>query len=338
MSPQHRGRAWQRPRLLGQAFIDGIATGSFDAVEVLPAPEVRFRTLTPGDTWKAATAPDARGVIMDTVAVRPPRFDDRAGGGAQPTRHGDQAGRAGRRLLARDRPRPRPADGARAPIVADRLPAGRRGWASEPQARQDLYYVVTLAWVGCVADTPEVARWFGDDIAYRRDSFGVDRAGLPMMAYSLRRVGVGEPARPPPPPWSHAGRDGRRGDRAGLHVALHLDGADGRAARARRRGRRPAASRCSPAGTARACPTGVGGEQIAPTVRLFHVADSVEVIHRTHGLDAAVDLARAWRGTQFAPDVVDAFCGAADDVLAGLDEVARLGYLDRRTSRGCRRG
>ena len=69
-------------------------------------------------------------------------------------------------------------------------------------------------------------------------------------------------------------------------------------------------------------PEGIAGEQIAPTVRLFHVADSVEVIHRTQGLDAAVDLARAWRGTQFAPDVVDAFSGAADEVLTGLDDIA----------------
>jgi hypothetical protein len=59
--------------------------------------------------------------------------------------------------------------------------------------RRSLYYVVTLAWVGCVADTPEVAAWFGDDIAYRRDSFGVDRAGLPMMVYSLRHAGAGSP-------------------------------------------------------------------------------------------------------------------------------------------------
>ena len=46
------------------------------------------------------------------------------------------------------------------------------------------------------------------------------------------------------------------------------------------------------------------------------------MIHRTRGPGAAVDLARAWRGTQFAPDVVDAFCGAPADVLAGLDDVA----------------
>lgn len=41
----------------------------------------------------------------------------------------------------------------------------------EPDQRGALYYVATLAWVGCVADTPEVATWFGDDIAFRRDSY-----------------------------------------------------------------------------------------------------------------------------------------------------------------------
>jgi hypothetical protein len=34
------------------------------------------------------------------------------------------------------------------------------------QARVSLYYVMMLAWVGCMADTAEVAAWFGDDIAF----------------------------------------------------------------------------------------------------------------------------------------------------------------------------
>src|SRR5438552_17279093 len=60
--------------------------------------------------------------------------------------------------------------------------------------RKALYYVATLAWVGCVADTPELATWFGDDIAFRRDSRQIDLAGLPMMGFMLRHVGVGSPA------------------------------------------------------------------------------------------------------------------------------------------------
>jgi len=59
--------------------------------------------------------------------------------------------------------------------------------------RAPLYYVTTLAWAGCVADTPEVAAWFGDDIAYRRDSFAIDLAGLPLLGFSLRHIAAGSP-------------------------------------------------------------------------------------------------------------------------------------------------
>ena len=64
-------------------------------------------------------------------------------------------------------------------------------------------------------------------------------------------------------------------------------------------------------------PGGIGGENIATSVRLFHVADVVEVFHRTDGVDAAVEVARARRGSHFDPAVVDAFCTAAPDVLDG---------------------
>ena len=61
------------------------------------------------------------------------------------------------------------------------------------EARVSLYYVMVLAWVGCVADTAEVATWFGDDITFRGDSYRVDLAGLPMMGFALSHVGAGTP-------------------------------------------------------------------------------------------------------------------------------------------------
>src|SRR5260370_3681811 len=64
----------------------------------------------------------------------------------------------------------------------------------EREKRGSLFYTATLAWVGCVADTPEVATWFGDDIAYRGDSYLVDLAGLPMLGFMLRHAGAGKPA------------------------------------------------------------------------------------------------------------------------------------------------
>jgi len=77
-------------------------------------------------------------------------------------------------------------------VIAARL-GDRMGLSADD--REWLYYVVMLAWVGCVADTPVVATWFGDDIEFRRAGLGVDRAGLPMLGLALRHVGAGSPAR-----------------------------------------------------------------------------------------------------------------------------------------------
>ena len=121
----------------------------------------------------------------------------------------------------------------------------------EGEARQDLFYVVTLAWVGCVADTPEVARWFGDDVAFRRDSFGVDRAGMPMMAYSLRHVGVGSPLVHRLRLGAALVATGGAAIERGLMVPLHLDRDHGSAPRARRCGRRAAEAGVHPVGRKR---------------------------------------------------------------------------------------
>ena len=62
-------------------------------------------------------------------------------------------------------------------------------------------------------------------------------------------------------------------------------------------------------------PDDIGGDEIALSMRLFHLADTVEVFHRTEGVDAAIAVARARRGAHFDPAVVDAFCAHADEVL-----------------------
>ena len=59
--------------------------------------------------------------------------------------------------------------------------------------RAAVYYVAMLAWVGCTADSHELAHQFGDDLALRADAHRVDLAGLPMVGFLLRRVGTGRP-------------------------------------------------------------------------------------------------------------------------------------------------
>lgn len=177
-----------------------------------------------------------------------------------------------------------------------------------------LYYVATLAWVGCVADTPEVATWFGDDIAYRADSYQIDLAGLPLLGFMLRHVGAGTPAMHrlrlaanlivtggkaiERGMMSHCLTTGRMAQRLGLGSDVH-----------------DPLQQMFTRWDGKGVPGGVGGEAIALPMRLFHLADVVEVVHRAEGTDAAVDVARDRRGSQFDPAVVDAFCAVATDVL-----------------------
>ena len=203
------------------------------------------------------------------------------------------------------------------------------------EQRESLFNVAMLAWVGCVADAPEVAAAFGDDIAFRADSYSVDLSGSAAFGFFL----------------SHAGRGGSAGHRLRTAAALVLTGGGQvmqglqshcltTSALADRLGLGAdvgsALRQFFTRWDGRGVPPGVGGADIAPTVRLFHLADVVEVHHRVAGLDGALKVARARRGTHFAPDVVDAFCEIADKVLSTVadlsgvhDLLAREPHLQR---------
>lgn len=180
--------------------------------------------------------------------------------------------------------------------------------------RGDLYYVVTLAWVGCVADTPEVAALFGDDIAFRAGTYEVDFAGLPMLGFVLRHVGAGRPAlhriRLGAGFVTTGGKAVRRGLMAHCLTTARL---------AERFELGETVSRplqqVFTRWDGRGVPDDLAGEAIALPVRLFHLADTVEVHHRARGADAAVEMARGRRGTHFDPAVVDTFCSVAGEVL-----------------------
>ena len=185
----------------------------------------------------------------------------------------------------------------------------------EPDQRGSLYYVATLAWVGCVADTPEVAAWFGDDIKFRSGYYTVDLDGLPMLGFMLRHVGAGNPALYRLRLGAKLVVTGGKGIQQGLmsHCLTTARMAESFGLDDDQVGRplQQVFSRWDSKGV----PRGVGGEDIALPMRLFHLADMVEVHHRTGGPDAAVQVARAKRGKQFDPGVVDAFCQVAAEVL-----------------------
>jgi HD-GYP domain-containing protein (c-di-GMP phosphodiesterase class II) len=188
----------------------------------------------------------------------------------------------------------------------------------DDETRGDLYYVATLAWVGCVADTPEVAALFGDDIAFRADYYDIDFKGLPLIGFMLRHIGAGSPP-------LHRIRLGatflRTGGKAVQRGLMSHCLTTSRMAERFELGEQV----CEPLQQVfarwdgKGVPDTLAGDAIAMPMRLFHLADTVEVHHRTRGTDAAIEVARAKRGTHFDPAVVDAFCSVAGDVLGDPD-------------------
>jgi HD-GYP domain-containing protein (c-di-GMP phosphodiesterase class II) len=201
----------------------------------------------------------------------------------------------------------------RAAMIATRL-ANRLGLT---QAQRDcVYYTTLIMWIGCHADSHEYARWFGDDIAVRHDSYLVDWSGLPYLRFLMSNVGRGQPltqrltimatlfvnARGQLSRLihSHCTSAALLADRIGL-------GPDVQASLAF------AFERYDGGGL----PAGAHGDEIPVQMRVAQLADMVEVHHRAGGVDGAVAVARGRRGGQFDPQVVDTFIQHADAILAG---------------------
>ncbi len=186
-----------------------------------------------------------------------------------------------------------------------------------------LYYSGLLAWVGCHTDAYEQAKWFGDDIALRRDTaFRYDQAAKRTLG-SLVRDHLGGAGRP----LGERVRIGFEFLGHGRHdmefmAENHYLAAD------------ELAERLGLGGDVRASlvesferwdgkgALGRRGAETLLTSRLVSLADVVEVFQRTGGTDAAKAIARARSGTQFDPALVDLFCEQAGPLFDDLDDDA----------------
>lgn len=201
----------------------------------------------------------------------------------------------------------------RSALIATRI-ADRLGLSRD--VRDCIYYTTLIMWIGCHADSHEYARWFGDDIAVRHDSYLVDWAGLPYMWFLLGNVGRGQPLL----------------HRVGTIAAL-LANARGRVATLIHSHCASAAVLADRIGLGRdvqqalACtferydggglPKGASGQAIPMAMRVAQLADMAEVHQRLYGSEGAVAMASSRRGGQFDPQIVDAFVAGADEILAG---------------------
>lgn len=205
----------------------------------------------------------------------------------------------------------------RATLLGLRL-AGLSG--VDQAARGRIYYTNQLAWIGCHADSFELAALFGDDIGFRADYYLIDAHGLPMLSLMLRHTGSELP------PWQRAARRSRFAATANTAVkhliSSHCTSAGQLANRVGLDERMPAIlSNTFERWDGKGLPAGRSGVEIPFEMRIAQLSDTAEVFLRTAGLDAAMATVRERSGTQFDPALAELFCARAPELTAGLLEL-----------------
>jgi HD-GYP domain-containing protein (c-di-GMP phosphodiesterase class II) len=186
--------------------------------------------------------------------------------------------------------------------------------------RSAIYYSALLVNVGCHTDAYEQARWFGDDIAMKATKYGPEPFSVGDMLAMLRLLGSGST----PLHRLRVGVDfllsGRKdvdgmitgharlaralGEELRLDDAV-LDALEGSYERWDGRG----------------YPGRQAGAEIPIAGRVAHLAEFLEVAHRTDGIDAAITLGRRRSGSQFDPTLVGIVAEDAEKVFHQLDEL-----------------
>ncbi|MGW4094618.1 HD domain-containing phosphohydrolase [Nocardia sp. NPDC004750] len=205
----------------------------------------------------------------------------------------------------------------RSSLIATRI-AERMGL--DLQQRATVYYANLVGWIGCHADSHELSALFGDDIAFRADTYTVDMTGLPFLRLMMNHVGRGLPA------WERGIRAttflvAARGQVATLiqshcssaRVLSDRMGLDGQVGEA--------LGYVFERWDGRGLPNGSRGEDIPVEIHIAHVADVIEVHLRTGGLEHAKEVLRSRRGSQFSPAVAAVFDRDAAAIVDGLLEI-----------------
>ena len=191
----------------------------------------------------------------------------------------------------------------------------------DPAVRAAAYYTSLITWVGCATDTSDLTALFGEEEGLYADSHDGDLTPMAMGMFVVRHLGRGGPA------LRRVGMVGRFLATAGrsvqkvmeAHCLAASDFAD-------RLGLgddvRTPLLQAFERWDGKGVPGKVRTEQVAPAIRLVHLADNVEAFHHAGGVEAAIAVARERRGTQFDPELVDCFCDHAAEILHGLGELS----------------
>jgi HD-GYP domain-containing protein (c-di-GMP phosphodiesterase class II) len=189
----------------------------------------------------------------------------------------------------------------------------------DAQERSTVYYTALLIDVGCHTDAHEQAKWFGDDIALKSGKYEHEMRSVRAALSGMRRLGAG---RPPIERFRIALAFARSGHRdvdsmieghaalarsLAMQLGLSLDIQD-------------ALGAAYEQWDGKGWPGLLSGEAVPLAARVAHLAEFIEVAHRTGGSEEARRLARRRAGAQFDPAMARMVAEDADHLLAGLDE------------------
>ncbi len=219
--------------------------------------------------------------------------------------------------LAQDGAFGQPADAQlRAAMIATAL-AKRIGLS--PTEREAVRWAAPLRYLGCTSHAHDVAVLFGDEIEFRAHSLVADPSNPMEMLRDVVTRGGGGRSPVDRVRTVLAMLAGGRGPVA-LSFRTACEVGDKLAARlgipdAPRDALRFGFERWN----GRGFPDGVKGDAIPLPMRVIHVACDAEVLARVHGRQPALDTLRRRSGGAYDPDVVAAFLGSADALLANAE-------------------
>jgi HD-GYP domain-containing protein (c-di-GMP phosphodiesterase class II)/DNA-binding CsgD family transcriptional regulator len=189
----------------------------------------------------------------------------------------------------------------------------------DAEQRACVYYTNLVLWIGCHADSHEFSRWFGDDLAMRRDSYELDWTGVPYLLYLLRRTGSSQPparrtrmllalmlmprTRIGALIHSHCLSAGLMAEHIGLDASV-----------------RDAVGCSFERWDGTGLPAGRKGTDIPLPTRVVQLAETVEVHLRKYGVSRALAMARDRSGTQFDPHLVSLLQECRADLVALPEE------------------
>ncbi|MBV8957947.1 MAG: HD domain-containing protein [Actinobacteria bacterium] len=189
---------------------------------------------------------------------------------------------------------------------------------ASPDERDATYWVTLLMTAGCTAVSYEMSQVFGDDIAFRAGAAEMGASNLDQFRYILRSAGSGR---------GLLGRTKLRVDmlrtKMSMLERIFLDHCHVGMRLAERLGLGEpvvaAMSQVFARWDGKGLPQGVRGDDIALATRIANLANTVEIADRTGGVDAAIERARQFSGTEFDPALVEHWSQAAPKLLDGVD-------------------